>query len=102
MGAAVGTATTLIAHNILKQAALRHATGIALFDARSAALYGSLVLAAVVLGLIAIVVRPPLVVGGFLVAAASLAVIAVGRERLDIAEVFPEIRSIPILRRLAR
>ncbi|HEX5014974.1 MAG TPA: flippase [Candidatus Limnocylindrales bacterium] len=101
VGAAVGTATTLVVHNVLKQAALRRATGIALFDGRSALLYGALALTAAALGVIAVVVRPPLVIGGILVGVASLIVLAIGRERLDIAAIFPEIRSIPILRRLA-
>jgi len=100
VGAAVGTATTLVVHNILKQAALQRATGIALFDGRSVALYGGIVLAAVTLWAAVAVVRPPLVVGFAMAAVATLGVFRLGRDRLDVARVFPELRSIPILRRL--
>ena len=100
VGAALGTATTLVVHNILKQAALQRATGIALFDGRSVALYGGIVLAAAALWAAVAVVRPPLVVGIAMAAVATLAVFRLGRDRLDVARVFPELRSVPILRRL--
>jgi O-antigen/teichoic acid export membrane protein len=100
VGAAIGTATTLVVHNILKQIALQRATGIALFDVRSGALYAGIVGTAIVLWAVVAAVQPSLPLGILLVLGATVAVFALGRKRLDVGRVFPELRSVPVLGRL--
>ena len=100
VGAALGTATTLVVHNVLKQIALRRATGIALFDVRSGALYGGIVAVSALLWIVVALVQPSLSIGIGLVLVATAAVFALGRKRLDVGQVFPELRSVPVLGRL--
>jgi O-antigen/teichoic acid export membrane protein len=99
VGAALGTATTLVVHNVFKQIALQWATGISLFDLRSGALYAGIVAVGLALWMAALVVRPSLPVGIGFVLVATAVVYAIGRDRLDVARVFPEARSIPVLGR---
>lgn len=100
LGAAIGTCSTLVAHNILKQAGLRLGTGISLFEPRYLRVY--LVIAAVAVGLFLVqaVLRPGIVVHVVLVGIGSLAVLAVGRTVLRIGDTFPELLRLPFARRL--
>ncbi|HET8630676.1 MAG TPA: flippase [Thermomicrobiales bacterium] len=97
-GAAVGTATTLVVHNLLKQYGLWRYTGITLFHRRYLAAYGAV--AAVALALVGVEALWHLTfwlalpVG----AAASLLVLWGSRGALDVAAIFPEIDRWPLVR----
>jgi len=102
LGAAVGTFLALVAHNVLKQAALRAATGVGLFDRHYLRVY--LVVAVVAAALLAVqaAVRPPFAVGLGLVALAGLVVVAANRDVLRVGETFPELLRLPLARRIFR
>ena len=90
MGAAIGTSCTLLAHNILKQAALRRATGLSFFDRRYVRVYAAIVAGFVVvlawtrLGADDLVLQVPVAAG------VCVAVALVSLRRLDVLETFPE------------
>jgi O-antigen/teichoic acid export membrane protein len=90
MGAAIGTCATLLAHNLLKQVALRRATGLAFFDARYGAVY-----ALIGLGFAAVLVWTRLVTSDValqlpVAAVACAVVVALSLRRLAVFETFPE------------
>lgn len=100
LGAAIGTAATLLLHNILKQAGLR-STGIDLVDRRYLRIYGVIAAAAGAVLLTQVLASPPVYVGIVLAAAASVAVIGINRSALRIGERFPELAKSRVLRFLA-
>lgn len=97
LGAAVANLSTLVFHNILKQAGLRFSGGIPLYRATYTPLY--LTITATAGGLLAVqtIFAPPLVVGLILAAAASALVLLVARSLLDIIDTFPELARVPVL-----
>jgi O-antigen/teichoic acid export membrane protein len=102
LGAALATGVTLVLFNVLKQYALYRIVGIAPFDRRYVAVYGTIVASAIGLLLVQVIVEPPLWAGLGMVAASSTLVLVVGRSHLRLAETFPELARLPILRRLVR
>ena len=97
LGAAIGTAVTLIVHNLLKQAALRAVTGIPFFSWRYASLHLSIAAAAAALLLTGLVISSA--VSRFALAAVvSVAVVTANRRLLRIDETFPELQRVPLLR----
>lgn len=99
VGAAVALSATMVIHNILKQIGLR-AAGARLFDRRYyrpfrtvAAATGGLIIARV-----AGVTNFAVLAGAAVIA--SLLVLSTARNALQIGDVFPEIRRIPLLRAL--
>lgn len=98
LGAAVGTASTLILYNVAKQVALARATPLPAFEPRYLRVY--LVIAACSLACLAFqtVVRPPLPFGLALAALLSLAVVVVSRDQLRMAQTFPELLRLPFAR----
>lgn len=99
LGAAWGTGLTVAGFNVAKQWALHKGSGVTGFDARYLPLYVTIVAAtAVLLGID--VVGAPDVVRVAAVAAASGAVVAVGRRLLLVGELFPEVNRIPVVGRL--
>ncbi len=118
LGAAIGTTTTLIVHNVLKQVGLNRATGISLFDPRYLRVYvvvaagaAGLFVAQAALGPLrgAATVAIPfghvdlvLVAELILAAVVSIVVFILTRSELRIEETLPELARIPILGRLVR
>lgn len=100
LGAAIATASTMVLHNILKQAGLRRGTGIDLFAKQYLRVYVVVAVAAGLLGLVQVVVHPPLWVGLPLAALASLVVVLANRRLLQVHETFPELLKLPLMRRL--
>ncbi len=98
MGAAVALCGTMIAHNVFKQVGLRMATGISLLNPRYAVCYGTVVAGAVTLFLVRLWVSDSLLVLGAVSALVSLAILGATRGTLQIAQVFPELRRVPLLR----
>lgn len=100
LGAAIGTATSLILHNVLKQIGLQRQTGISLFDPRYSRVY--LVIAAGALALLALstVVRLGLLPNLAMTALVSAIVFALTRDELRIGQTFPELLRLPLAARL--
>jgi O-antigen/teichoic acid export membrane protein len=99
-GAAVGTASTLVAHNLLKQAALRLATGIPFLERSLLRVYVSIAIGAAVVLAVERLVGPP-VVGFAFAAVVAVSVLALNRGVLELRTTFPELMRMPLLRRIA-
>ncbi len=100
LGAAIGTSSTLVAHNIFKQAGLRFGTGINLFEWRYLKVYLIIGLSALGLLLVQAVLSPSVYVSFGLAALASLAVFRLNRRLLNIGQTFPELLRFTLVRRL--
>ena len=100
LGAAVATAGTHVAHNLLKQYGLRRATGITLFDHRYAAICAALLGVPLLLLALQAAIPVTIWVALPLAAAAALAVLWASWGALEIGTIFPELRRWPVLRRV--
>lgn len=102
LGAAAGTAGTMIVHNLLKQVGLWKYTNIPLFRREYARPYAWLF----GVPLAALVVQAMIPVGFWVAlpagAVASLLVVWNSRGRLQIEAMFPEVRDWPVVRRILR
>jgi O-antigen/teichoic acid export membrane protein len=100
VGAGVATATTMIVHNVLKQAGLRKGTGISVFDRRHGVVYLWIVGGTAALLAAQWLVAPgPLAAVG-LVAVVSAAMLVLTRRSLRVGDMFPELLRIPVVRRI--
>lgn len=100
LGAAIGTCLALVIHNVLNHAGLLLGTGIDLFQWRYIRVYGSIVLASISLLLFQNFFNPSIIISGALVGLISLLIIRLNRTELNVEEMFPEVRRIPLLRPL--
>ena len=100
LGAALATGITLLVFNSLKQYALSRAVGISLFEWQYIRVYGTIVIVTALLLVEEFVFDPPLIVGLVLVGLGSLAVLFAGRHHLQIADTFPELGKLPLVRRI--
>lgn len=100
IGAGVATAATMIGHNVLKQAGLRKGTGISVFDRRHGRVYLVIVAATAALIVAQATLRPGPVVAVGMVVVVSAAILALTRRSLMVADMFPELLRVPILRRV--
>ncbi len=100
LGAAIGTSTALILHNVLKQIGLQRRTGIALFDGEALRVYAVIAAGAVALLVVELLTNLGLIVGTALAAFVSAIVLALTRDELRIGDTFPEIARIPFATRL--
>lgn len=96
LGAAIGTAGALVAHNLVNQIGLSFAAGLRFFHWPHLRAYATIVAAALVLFTVQALVRPPLPASLALAAAASLALIRVNRRALDVEHTFPELLRLPL------
>lgn len=97
VGAALGVTVIFIAQNALYQIGLRRRTSVSAFATRYLRVYVGIVLSTSLLLLIQWTAHPPLIVGLLLAAAVSLVFLAANRSFLRIAEMFPELRRVPLL-----
>lgn len=101
MGAAVATASTLVLRNLFHHLSLWiGGVGIRLLEPRFLRVYGFALLALTVMLLVENLAQPPLPVSLGFAAVLSVAVFGLARRDLDIAETFPELARIPVIRRL--
>jgi len=98
LGAAIGTTSTLILHNFLKQAGLLLGTGVRLFRRADIAVYVTIAAAAGLILVLQLAISPPAFVGFIVAALASLFVVSYNRSALRAAETFPELRRFRIIR----
>jgi O-antigen/teichoic acid export membrane protein len=107
IGAAVGTCTTMVLHNILKQAGLRFGTGISLFEWKYFRVYLSIIIgAAVLLGVQLLIpndyswTQPYVYISFGLAALVALLVVGMNRKLLNVGQTFPELLRFPLMRRV--
>ena len=98
LGAAIGTTSTLVLHNVLKQAGLLLDTGVRLFRRGDFAVYASIGAAAGSVLVLQLLVSPPAAVGFAVAGLASVFVVGYNRSALRAAETFPELRRFRIIR----
>jgi O-antigen/teichoic acid export membrane protein len=100
LGAAIGTTSTLVLHNILKQSGLRLGTGVNLFDRRYFRVYVIITLSVLGLLLVQLLTSAPVYVSVVLAGLASLLVIRLNRHLLNVEQTFPELLKLPLVREL--
>jgi len=100
LGAAIGTTTTLILHNLLKQAGLALATGINIFEWSVLRVY--VVISAAIAGLVVIsaLVELNIVAQIALAGAATLVVLLLNRDALRVGDTFPALLKLRFGRRI--
>ncbi len=98
LGAAIAAAGAMVLHNLLKQAGLRLASGLRIFDRQYLSFY--LLIASSALGLFIVqqIISSNIFVAVPLAALVSILVLAVARRKLDVADTFPELLKIPGMR----
>lgn len=97
VGAAIALSGSMVVYNVLKQLGLR-AAGIRLLDPRYVAPFQIIAGAALALLVIRLAGVTHLAITGTLAVGAALYVLLSTRHTLRIAEVFPEVRRVPLLR----
>jgi O-antigen/teichoic acid export membrane protein len=102
LGAAIGTAGTMVLHNIFKQAGLRLASGISVFDRHYLPFYLIIAGSAAALFLITLVFAENIYVAVPLVALASMFVIRLCKDKLKVEETFPELLKLPLMKWLLK
>ena len=98
LGAAIGTAATLIIYNLLMQVGLLPTSNFSAFDRRYLPVYLSIALSAVGLFVIQSFRSMSLYLALLLVACMSFLVFSVTKKKLRIAETFPELLKVPLMR----
>jgi len=98
LGAAIGTAATLIIYNLLMQVGLLPTSNFSAFDRRYLPVYLSIALGAGGLFLVQSFGSMSLYRGLLLAACVSFLVFSIARKKLGIAEMFPELLRMPLLR----
>lgn len=99
LGAAIGMSAAMLIHNILKQAGLRLVSGISLFDKKYLPFYMLIAVGAFGLFAVQFFIEESFWLAGTLAALISLIVFAISKNRLRIAETFPELKKLPIIGR---
>lgn len=102
VGIAVANLSALVLQNVVNQWALRRALDTALIDRRCLLTFGTIVGCSVALWLVQVLIDPGLVVGLATVAVASLVVLIVSRNAIELGDTFPELRRVPLVRKLVR
>jgi O-antigen/teichoic acid export membrane protein len=97
MGAAIAVLSTVIVHNVGKQAGLFR-SGIGIVDRRHAGVLAAIVVTATVVNVAMLFVHTQLAVGLFVVAAVTAVMIRLLGPILDVRGTLPELARVPILR----
>jgi O-antigen/teichoic acid export membrane protein len=101
MGAAIAATATLAVFNAIWQVGLARRTDIHGLHPGYVSVYVTIVVATAAFFAIQLIASPPLVGSAALAALVSLAVLVVTRRRLALAETFPELARLPVVRLLA-
>ncbi|CAN5480608.1 hypothetical protein BH23CHL10_BH23CHL10_10800 [soil metagenome] len=99
LGAGLGTASTLVLHNVLKQWGLRRGTGISFFDRTYLPGYVSIAAGAVIVYAFYAFFVTPLYLDLAVLGLVSIGVFSVNRRLLHLGSVFPELRRVPLIGR---
>ena len=100
IGVATANLAALAVQNIATQWALRRAIQTSWIDRGCALCYGAILAFAAALWAFQALVEPPFLVGLAAAAVASVAVLLVSRSAMELGDTFPELRRIPVVRRL--
>lgn len=98
MGAAIGTMSAMVVHNLLKQAGLRLASGLNIFDRQYLSFYLLIGFSAIGLLTIQQAVSASIFLAVPMAALVSVLILAIARKKLNVAETFPELLKIPGMR----
>jgi len=98
LGAAIATSSALVAYNLLNHAGLWLATAIDLFQWRYLKVYLSVVMSTLALFALRAFLHPPVLLMVLLVALTTLLLFRINRRSLNVADTFPELGRVPILR----
>jgi O-antigen/teichoic acid export membrane protein len=101
-GAVVAVLSTVVVHNVVKQAGLGFGAGIGIFERRHASVLVRLVAIVLVLNLVSLVVHPSLAVGIVVVGLISGAVARLVGPALELEGMFPELGRTRLLRWMLR
>jgi O-antigen/teichoic acid export membrane protein len=99
LGAAIGTTSTMVAHGIFKQTGLRLVAGISPFEWRFLSFYLLIAASGLALFLIQFFIADNIYLAVALAGIVTLAVFWFGRKKLQIAETFPEMMKIGIIKK---
>ncbi|MDT0277384.1 flippase [Blastococcus goldschmidtiae] len=102
LGVAIANMSAMVALNLINQWALRKTIGTSLIDARCRRCFLVILVAAVGLWTFQVLVEPGLVVAGLAAAVASLLVLVLSRDAIELGDSFPELRRVKFLRWLVR
>lgn len=102
LGAAIGTAGTLVLHNILKQAGLAMGTGINLFDWRYFRAYLIIIVSTFGLLFVQWLTAAPAYISIGMAVITSLIVVRTNRHLLNIEQTFPELLRLPLVKVIFR
>jgi O-antigen/teichoic acid export membrane protein len=102
VGIAIANLSALVVQNVLNQWALRKSIGTGFVDRQSLRCYLVIVGAAAGLWVFQLLVRPGLLLALVAGAAASLLVVLGSRGVIQLADTFPELRRLPVVRRIIR
>jgi O-antigen/teichoic acid export membrane protein len=94
LGAAIGTSTTLVLHNLFKQIGLRAGTGVRFFDTRYLRVYVSIALVTAALAALHSELDTTLPAAGAVVLGSALVVLP-NRGILRVGQMFPELSRLP-------
>jgi O-antigen/teichoic acid export membrane protein len=100
MGAAFGTSSTLIAHNVLKQFCLHKCTGVELPQRKYLRVYLIIIASAIGLWIVQVAFSPPVVVSIPVAFALTAIVFRCNRDTLNAHQIFPGLLKIPMARLL--
>ncbi|MFQ6113706.1 MAG: flippase [bacterium] len=102
LGATIATAVSMVVHNILKQAGLRMASGVSIFNKEYLSIY--LIISISAFGLFMIQFYRPIniYIALLLVSAVSLLVLRLCSSKLRIEETFPELLRLPLINLILR
>ncbi len=98
LGATIASASTMIIHNIFKQAGLRMTSGINIFNWEYFSFYLMIIAGAAILFLVQFFVTSKVFVLVPLTVAISAGLFMLSRDKLKVEETFPELLKIPFLR----
>ena len=98
LGAAIGAMGAMVLHNLLKQAGLRLASGLSIFDRQYLSFYLLIAFSATGLFVFQRLVSNSIFVAVPLAAALSIGILAFARKKLNVAETFPELLKVPGMR----
>jgi O-antigen/teichoic acid export membrane protein len=98
IGAVVAVLSTLLVHNVVKHCGLGFGAGVGLVDRDHLIVMAYIVTLLLVLNGLAFVVDPSLPVGLAVVAATTVVLLRRIASQLDLAETFPELARVPLLR----
>lgn len=100
LGATIATAIAMIIHNILKQAGLKLASGLTIFEWKYLSFYLILAAGAVGLFLIQLFFRTSAYIAIPLAGLVSLVIFIITREKLNVEDTFPELLKFPFMKLL--